>query len=313
VRSGAAPRDIGERSRRAAKRRLGRAWPRRRGYSERAQLGPSPLGQGRRTPRVGSSGPRLKEALGPPGGRAWQPPGRHRSDGRRRVPRHPTGSRCEHPRPARQKRCWPRHQPEVAVLRSGCGAAVYCRRTRPCGSSTSTDTKVRSGEHWRTSTSALAHAPAAQPRPPQRPGSAASSVGLLAAARMAGRRGGGFQGLDAEQRLAEGGGVSPVAQPRATLLLLSFGPGRWRPLVGGASQEEVDGVSLFALQQGLADNQYHPGPFTASRGETGRSAVARREGLRGMAGARFGALQAMPARPAGRRTGVPWFVSCVRP
>ena len=33
----------------------------------------------------------------------------------------------------------------------------------------------------------------------------------------------------------------------------------------------------------------------------------------GMASAKFGALQAIPARPAGRRTGVPWSVSCVRP
>jgi hypothetical protein len=49
-----------------------------------------------------------------------------------------------------------------------------------------------------------------------------------------------FQGLDAGQRLAEGRGVSALANPGATLLLLSFGPSRWRPLVGGASQEEVE-------------------------------------------------------------------------
>ena len=48
-----------------------------------------------------------------------------------------------------------------------------------------------------------------------------------------------FQGLDAGQRLSEGGGVSALANPGATVLLLSFGPSRWRPLVGGASQEEV--------------------------------------------------------------------------
>jgi SAM-dependent methyltransferase len=49
-----------------------------------------------------------------------------------------------------------------------------------------------------------------------------------------------FQGLDAEQRLCQGAGVSALANPRATVLLLSFGPSRWRSLVGGASQEEVE-------------------------------------------------------------------------
>jgi hypothetical protein len=46
-----------------------------------------------------------------------------------------------------------------------------------------------------------------------------------------------FQGLDAEQRLSQGGGVCALANPGATLLLLSFGPSRWQLLVGGASQE----------------------------------------------------------------------------
>src|SRR6516225_8039944 len=35
-----------------------------------------------------------------------------------------------------------------------------------------------------------------------------------------------FQGLDAEQRLAEGKGAGALANPGATLLLLSFGPSR---------------------------------------------------------------------------------------
>ena len=48
-----------------------------------------------------------------------------------------------------------------------------------------------------------------------------------------------FQGLDAGQRLSQGEGVSELANPGATFLLLSFGPSRWRWLVGGASQEEV--------------------------------------------------------------------------
>src|SRR5215469_8374383 len=49
-----------------------------------------------------------------------------------------------------------------------------------------------------------------------------------------------FQGLDARQRLAEGEGVSALANPRATLLMLTFGPGRWRWLVEGASETEVE-------------------------------------------------------------------------
>jgi len=49
-----------------------------------------------------------------------------------------------------------------------------------------------------------------------------------------------FQGLDAEQRLAQGRGARALASPGATLLQLSFGPGRWRPLVGGTSQDEVE-------------------------------------------------------------------------
>jgi SAM-dependent methyltransferase len=64
-----------------------------------------------------------------------------------------------------------------------------------------------------------------------------------------------FQGLDAEQRLSQGSGVCGLASPRATLLLLSFGPGRWRRLVEGASQDEVEtafaGWELLAAE--LAD------------------------------------------------------------
>jgi SAM-dependent methyltransferase len=48
-----------------------------------------------------------------------------------------------------------------------------------------------------------------------------------------------FQGLDAGQRLAQAEGVSALANPGATVLLLSFGASRWRWLVEGASQEEV--------------------------------------------------------------------------
>ena len=62
-----------------------------------------------------------------------------------------------------------------------------------------------------------------------------------------------FQGLDAGQRLAQGEGVSALANPGATVLLLSFGPSRWRSLVGGASQEEVE--TAFASWQMLAVEQ----------------------------------------------------------
>jgi hypothetical protein len=59
-----------------------------------------------------------------------------------------------------------------------------------------------------------------------------------------------FQGLNAEQRLSQGEGVSALANPGATLLLLSFGPSRWRWLVEGASQDEVE--TAFAGWEMLA-------------------------------------------------------------
>jgi SAM-dependent methyltransferase len=59
-----------------------------------------------------------------------------------------------------------------------------------------------------------------------------------------------FQGLDARQRLAQGEGASALANPGATLLMLSFGPSRWRWLVGGASQEEIE--TTFAGWEMLA-------------------------------------------------------------
>jgi SAM-dependent methyltransferase len=59
-----------------------------------------------------------------------------------------------------------------------------------------------------------------------------------------------FQGLDAGQRLREGAGVTTLAHPGATLLLLSFGPSRWRRLVEGASREEVE--TAFAGWEMLA-------------------------------------------------------------
>jgi hypothetical protein len=60
-------------------------------------------------------------------------------------------------------------------------------------------------------------------------------------------------GLDAGQRFSQGAGVSALANPGATLLLLSFGPSRWRSLVGGASQEEVE--TVFAGWEMLGQEQ----------------------------------------------------------
>jgi SAM-dependent methyltransferase len=48
-----------------------------------------------------------------------------------------------------------------------------------------------------------------------------------------------FQGFDAEQRSAEGRGVTALARPGATLLMLAFGPTRARSLLGGTSRAEV--------------------------------------------------------------------------
>ncbi len=49
-----------------------------------------------------------------------------------------------------------------------------------------------------------------------------------------------FQGLDAAQQQAEGAGVTALANPGATVLMLAFGPTRLRSLVEGVSQAEVE-------------------------------------------------------------------------
>lgn len=49
-----------------------------------------------------------------------------------------------------------------------------------------------------------------------------------------------FQGLNTEQRDAEGRGVTALANPEATLLMLALGPTWMRSLVEGVSQEEVE-------------------------------------------------------------------------
>lgn len=49
-----------------------------------------------------------------------------------------------------------------------------------------------------------------------------------------------FQGLDTEQRAAEGHGVTSLANPEATLLMLAFGPTWMRRLVEGVTRAEVE-------------------------------------------------------------------------
>lgn len=49
-----------------------------------------------------------------------------------------------------------------------------------------------------------------------------------------------FQGLDADQCRAAGQSVSALANPGATILMLAFGPSRYRRLVGGVAQGEVE-------------------------------------------------------------------------
>jgi len=49
-----------------------------------------------------------------------------------------------------------------------------------------------------------------------------------------------FQGFDAEGRRAEGRGVTALAEPGATVLLLAFGATRLRSWIGGVTQAEVE-------------------------------------------------------------------------
>ncbi len=49
-----------------------------------------------------------------------------------------------------------------------------------------------------------------------------------------------FQGFEPEQRRAEGRGVTALAEPGATLLMLAFGVTRLRSRIGGVSQAEVE-------------------------------------------------------------------------
>jgi SAM-dependent methyltransferase len=49
-----------------------------------------------------------------------------------------------------------------------------------------------------------------------------------------------FQGLTSEQRLGEGRGVTALANPGATLLMLAFQPTRMRSAAGGVSRADVE-------------------------------------------------------------------------
>jgi SAM-dependent methyltransferase len=61
-----------------------------------------------------------------------------------------------------------------------------------------------------------------------------------------------FQGFDASQRQAVGRGITAIANPGATLLMLAFSPTWFRALAGGTSQEEVTaafpGWTLLAVE-----------------------------------------------------------------
>jgi len=59
-----------------------------------------------------------------------------------------------------------------------------------------------------------------------------------------------FQGFNDAQRRSVGRALTRLARPGATLLQLSFGPSRWRRLVGGVSAEQV--VDAFPAWQVVA-------------------------------------------------------------
>ncbi|WFG47064.1 class I SAM-dependent methyltransferase [Pseudonocardia alni] len=49
-----------------------------------------------------------------------------------------------------------------------------------------------------------------------------------------------FQGFGPDDRRATGRGVTALANPGSTVLMLAFGPGRFRSVVGGVSRAEVE-------------------------------------------------------------------------
>jgi hypothetical protein len=79
-----------------------------------------------------------------------------------------------------------------------------------------------------------------------------------------------FQRLDAGQRLSMGKGVSALANPGATALLLTFGPSRWQALIGGAGPEDVR--AAFAGWEMLSAEPAGSCPGTTGRIRGARSA-----------------------------------------
>ena len=59
-----------------------------------------------------------------------------------------------------------------------------------------------------------------------------------------------FQGLDDTQRRAEAQGVTALAKPEATMLMLAFGPTRLSSVLGGANRQDVE--TAFAEWEMLA-------------------------------------------------------------
>ena len=63
-----------------------------------------------------------------------------------------------------------------------------------------------------------------------------------------------FQGLSSKQRLAEARGVTALAAPGATVLMLAFQPSIVRAVVGGVSQSDVEeafqGWTMLAVEAG---------------------------------------------------------------
>jgi SAM-dependent methyltransferase len=93
-----------------------------------------------------------------------------------------------------------------------------------------------------------------------------------------------FQGLDTGQRLSEGNGISALANPGATLLLLSFGPSRWRWLVerriAGGGPDRLRGLGDARIQAGrhrgpgLADEQDRPAVVQAPLADLARTTLS---------------------------------------
>lgn len=78
-----------------------------------------------------------------------------------------------------------------------------------------------------------------------------------------------FQGLGAAQRAAEGRGVTALANPGATLLLLAFGRTRWRWLAEGVAESEIlaafRGWELLDVQDAPTDGLGWPMNRTSPR------------------------------------------------